>query len=109
MKTLWKVALICVVFIGSCLADWKMFSDGIDTYIYNDKSGEIYIRHKLGKQNYEDVFVKMPHGTQPSELKGKKEPNQNTQTKVPNNIDQERYKLEALKKSQEALNSALEF
>lgn len=109
MQTLWKVNVICVLCVGSCLADWRMFSDGADTYIYNDKSGEIYIRHKLGKQNYEDVFVKMPHGAQPNELKNKKGQNQNTQAQTPSNIDQERYKIEALKKSQEALNNALEF
>lgn len=109
MKMLWKANIILLICLSNALADWKMFSDGADTYIYNDKSGEIYIRHKLGKQNYEDVFVKMPHGIQPNELKGKNPSNQNTQTQTPNNIDQERYKLEALKKSQEALNNALEF
>ena len=44
--------------IGLGFAEWVMFSDGRDTYIYNNQSGEIFIRHHVGKQNYEDVFVK---------------------------------------------------
>ena len=48
--------------------EWVMFSDGKDTYIYSSNTGEIYIRHHLGKKNYEDMFVKMPRGMQPSEI-----------------------------------------
>lgn len=41
---------------------WVMFSDGRDTYIYNQKSGEVYVRFHKGGANYEDVFIKMPQG-----------------------------------------------
>lgn len=103
------IVLIWQLFMGIGLAEWIMFSDGIDTYIYNNQSGEIFIRHHLGKQNYEDVFVKMPRGVLPNELKSpQKSPNQNP---PPNPTDEnlEQRKLDALKKSQEVLNNALEF
>ncbi|HIV48894.1 hypothetical protein [uncultured Helicobacter sp.] len=103
------IVLIWQLFMGVGLAEWIMFSDGIDTYIYNNQSGEIFIRHHLGKQNYEDVFVKMPRGVLPNELKSpQKSPNQNP---PPNPTDEnlEQRKLDALKKSQEVLNNALEF
>ncbi|MGP1581080.1 MAG: hypothetical protein ACTTH5_08720 [Wolinella sp.] len=41
---------------------WVMFSDGQDTYIYNQKSGEVYVRFHKGGANYEDLFIKMPQG-----------------------------------------------
>lgn len=44
-----------------------MFSDGDDTYIYNNVSGDIYIRYKNGGKNYEDNFIKMPSGIRPDE------------------------------------------
>ena len=52
-----------LILLFSCVnAAWVMFNDGEDTYIYNNVSGDIYIRHKKGGNNYEDVFVKMPSG-----------------------------------------------
>lgn len=109
MKRLVLLWQLCVA-LG--FAEWIMFSDGSDTYIYNNQSGEIFVRHHLGGENYKDVFVKMPRGAFPSELKSA----QKSQTPLPNatqplssDENLEQRKLEALKKSQEALNNALEF
>lgn len=55
---------ICLVFYA-LFAKWSMFSDGKDTYIYNDTTGDIYIRYKKGGKNYEDIFIKMPSGVIP--------------------------------------------
>ncbi|WP_147289259.1 hypothetical protein [Helicobacter sp. MIT 99-5507] len=54
-----------------------MFYDGEDTYIYNNVSGDIYIRHKKGGKNYEDVFIKMPSGVIPNNNINKKDINEN--------------------------------
>ena len=98
--------------IGLGFAEWVMFSDGGDTYIYNNQSGEIFIRHHVGRQNYEDVFVKMSRGVFPNELKTPQS-TQKSPNPLPNpqGIDEnlEQRKLDALKKSQEVLNNALEF
>ena len=101
MKRLVLLWQLCVA-LG--FAEWVMFSDGSDTYIYNNQSGEIFVRHHLGGENYKDVFVKMPRGAFPSELKS-------AQKSQPLSSDEnlEQRKLEALKKSQEVLNNALEF
>lgn len=39
-----------------------MFSDNHNTYLYNTLTGEVYIKYPLGRESYEDVFVKMPKG-----------------------------------------------
>nr|QGT50011.1 hypothetical protein Helico4rc_1310 [uncultured Helicobacter sp.] len=113
MRILCILAFLCLN-IALC-NEWVMFSDGKDTYIYNAKSGEIYIRHSMGKANYEDVFVKMPRGAQPSEIKNGRFSQNNTSnssnTSLSVNTDNDRIKqmqLDAIKKSQEMLNSALE-
>ncbi|MDE5591623.1 MAG: hypothetical protein K2I63_01515 [Helicobacter sp.] len=49
-------------FLAAALAyaqPWVMFSDLDDTYLYDQASGQIYIRTKKGGKNYEDTFVKM--------------------------------------------------
>lgn len=117
-----RLILMWQLCAGLGLAEWMMFSDGVDTYIYNNQSGEIFIRHHMGKQNYEDIFVKMPRGVLPNELKST-QVNQTTQAPTttpthnpppshsPNPTDEnlEQRKLDALKKSQEVLNNALDF
>lgn len=57
-----KSLLLFIIFCGYANATWVMFNDGEDTYIYNNMSGDIYIRHKKGGKNYEDTFIKMPSG-----------------------------------------------
>ncbi len=47
---------------GCALADWQMFADMDNTYLYNTITGEVYVKHSMGGPNYEDVFVKMPKG-----------------------------------------------
>lgn len=92
-----------------CAGEWTMFSDGKDTYIYSSSTGEIYIRHHLGKKNYEDVFVKMPRGMKPNELGNSG--SRTSANSMTNSTDSERAKalqLDALKKSQELLNAAIE-
>ncbi|MCX2717557.1 hypothetical protein OQH61_07405 [Helicobacter sp. MIT 21-1697] len=111
-----KVAVItlCLCVMSVCAGEWVMFSDGKDTYIYSTNTGEVYVRHSVGKKNYEDIFVKMPRGMQPNELRDSKTrsgasslPSLPTQ----NNIENERLKdiqFNALKKSQDMLNSAID-
>jgi len=50
-----------------------MFNDGVDTYIYNQATGEIYVRYQRGQANYKDYFVKMPVGILPSQLEDSKD------------------------------------
>ena len=99
MKKILKIALLCVC-VSPLFAEWVMFADKSDTYLYNNQTGEVYIRYKKGGKNYNDVFVKMPHGLQPQELQGSK----------PQNIEKKAQdiRLEGLKKSQELLNEAIE-
>lgn len=100
-----RILSILLLAGGLLAGDWVMFSDGKDTYIYSNATGEIYIRHHMGKKNYEDVFVKMPRGTQPNEIAS----TQSLPSK--NNPESERLKemqLNALKKSQEMLNAVID-
>lgn len=76
-----------------------MFSDKKDTYIYNNQTGEIYIRHSKGGKNYEDVFVKMPHGISLQDIKNPKKASQNNQ--------EDDLKMQSLKKTQELMSDAL--
>lgn len=112
-----KILFLCLS-VGVWAGEWEMFSDGKDTYIYSTNTGEIYIRHQMGKQNYEDVFVKMPRGMQPNEVRN---PRQSSSPQIPqvpqtsqssqNLNEAERLKdmqLNALKKSQDMLNAAIE-
>lgn len=58
--------LVCVCFVlCNLFGAWVMFSDSEDTYIYNNQTGDIYIKYKKGGKNYEDTFIKMPSGIIP--------------------------------------------
>lgn len=58
-----RLAFWSLLFGGALGASpWVMFSDSQDTYLYNQKTGEVYIRYRQGGKNYEDRFVKMPQG-----------------------------------------------
>ncbi|MDD7567924.1 MAG: hypothetical protein PUJ79_05925 [Helicobacter sp.] len=107
-----KKYIVLGMFVSILNAQWIMFSDSKDTYIYNNQSGEVFIRYKMGEQNYKDVFVKMPRGMLPNEMQDSKTSQSTQLQSQPNtqtNQDLEQRKLEALKKSQEALNNALDF
>ena len=68
--------LIFLSFSYIALADWQMFADKDNTYLYNTLTGEVYIKHSMGGENYEDVFVKMPKGiSSPMSLPSKKNAN----------------------------------
>lgn len=104
---LWSVCIAANLFAG----EWVMFSDCKDTYIYSQNSGEIYIRHHLGKKNYEDIFVKMPRGMLPNEINKNQAATAPTTPMAPtkpNTNALKDFQLEALKKSQEILHSAIE-
>ncbi len=72
-----KIFLFIVLIINYIDAAWVMFSDGNDTYIYNNVNGDIYIRYKKGGNNYEDIFVKMPSGVIPDSSIERKDNNHN--------------------------------
>ena len=109
-----KILLLCLS-MGVWAGEWEMFSDGKDTYIYSTNTGEIYIRHQMGKQNYEDVFVKMPRGMQPNEVRNPRQSSISQFSQTPqtsqDSSEAQRLKdmqLNALKKSQDMLNAAIE-
>lgn len=109
-----KILFLCLS-VGVWAGEWEMFSDGKDTYIYSTNTGEIYIRHQMGKQNYEDVFVKMPRGMQPNEVRNPRQSSISQSPQTPqasqDSSEAERLKdmqLNALKKSQDMLNAAIE-
>ena len=114
MKKILKILFLCLS-VGLWAGEWEMFSDGKDTYIYSTNTGEIYIRHQMGKQNYEDVFVKMPRGMQPNEVRNPRQSSISQSPQMPqtpkDSSEAERLKdmqLNALKKSQDMLNAAIE-
>lgn len=61
----WCYFCLCV---GTLWAEWVMFSDSADTYLYNNQTGEVYIRYKQGGLNYKDFFVRMPNGVIPENI-----------------------------------------
>lgn len=102
MFALFFVAL----FVTPALAEWQMFSDGVDTYLFNTQSGDVYVRFRKGGKNYEDVFVKMPAGVRPN--KQTKQPPTKSQNPPPNPNNETTQALEAIKKSQEIMNKSLD-
>ena len=95
--------------ISPALADWQMFSDGVDTYLFNTQNGDVYVRFRKGGKNYEDVFVKMPAGVRP-QSKSTKQPNPQPKStpQNPNNEITQAQRLEAIKKSQEIMSKSLD-
>ncbi|RAX58938.1 hypothetical protein CCZ01_01735 [Helicobacter monodelphidis] len=63
---MWKVIFILFCLSSFSNAQWVMFADQTDTYIYNNQTGEVYVRHKRGGENYNDLFVRMPNGAVPN-------------------------------------------
>lgn len=57
-----RILLLLGFFSTLALADWQMFADKNNTYLYNTLTGEVYVKHPMNGENYEDVFVKMPKG-----------------------------------------------
>ncbi|TLE16063.1 hypothetical protein LS72_004895 [Helicobacter apodemus] len=77
---------------------WVMFNDLDDTYLYDQASGQVYIRIKKGGKNYEDTFVKMGIIDNNNSIKSPQQPTQNTT----------KEQKELLKKAQEAQRSIQE-
>ncbi|MCI5968282.1 hypothetical protein [Helicobacter sp.] len=58
-KILLKIFGLLLCGVSLKAQPWVMFSDKDDTYLYDQASGNVYIRIKKGGKNYEDTFVKM--------------------------------------------------
>ena len=97
------VVFVCVGIVNA--QPWVMFSDMDDTYLYDQASGQVYIRVKKGGKNYEDTFVKM--GIQDS-IKAQKsskpqQPQPKPQVEKSTTTDEEQKKL--LQQAQELQRS----
>lgn len=97
---MFKLIFTFIIFAPIIFAQpWVMFSDMDDTYLYDQASGQVYIRVKKGGKNYEDSFVKMgvirKDSTKPI-----------TQTKTPQvKAEDKNEQQELLKKAQELQKS----
>ncbi|WP_104721334.1 hypothetical protein [Helicobacter mesocricetorum] len=80
MKTLYIIFLTIALLNTQSLnaQPWVMFSDLDDTYLYDQASGQVYIRIKKGGKNYEDTFVKMGIIDKSNPLKSPQQSTQNT-------------------------------
>ncbi|WP_305862796.1 hypothetical protein [Helicobacter cholecystus] len=96
-----KFILSLLFALGVGWGEWIMFADKQDTYLYNNQTGEVYIRYKKNRKNYEDVFIKMPHGISPEQIQPPLKPTQNEKN------HQDDLKMQSLKKTQELMNDAL--
>lgn len=94
-----------------------MFTDGVDTYIYSQSTGEVYIRVNRGKNKYEDVFVKMPRGVLPSEMKQLNKNDNRLQPAQPSGAatssqsaqdDVQKYKMKALEATKQMYENVLQ-
>ncbi|MGX3010251.1 hypothetical protein ACWIUD_01630 [Helicobacter sp. 23-1044] len=112
MKILIFVAVVWTHLFGA----WVMFNDGEDTYIYNNISGDIFIRHRGEGKNYEDKFIKMPAGEIPPNLKNSQNPpkdsakkSQNSSTNSYNNTQQpiQKEQVDAMRMRFQELESNL--
>ncbi|MCE3046769.1 hypothetical protein [Helicobacter kayseriensis] len=95
------IVFLLLVSFSLLFGNWVMFADSKDTYLYNTQTGEIYIRYRKKGKNYEDVFVKMPRGMTPQEIKNPAHLDPKSDESLTD------AKLKSLKKSQEMMNEAL--
>lgn len=94
--------LLCF-FITNVFAQWQMFADKDNTYLYNTVTGEVYIKYKVGDKNYQDVFVKMPKGiTSIEELQNLHQ----LETKATSK--EKDIQLESIKKAQEMMQKSFD-
>ncbi|MDA3967212.1 MULTISPECIES: hypothetical protein [Helicobacter] len=82
---------------------WVMFSDMDDTYLYDQASGQVYIRKKNGGKNYEDTFVKM--GVIDNAKKDSKPNTQTTKTTQDSADKAKKEQEDLIKKAQELQRS----
>lgn len=98
-----KILVLSFLFLTSLFAQWQMFADKQDTYLYNTQTGEVYVKHKRGGENYRDVFIKMPRGiTSIEELRGELPPSSVLEK------SQKDLQLESVKKAQEMLQKSID-
>lgn len=104
---LWFVLMFCCGISNA--QPWVMFSDMDDTYLYDQASGQVYIRIKRGGKNYEDTFVKMGvqdsiHSKPTSKAqKTTQKDSKTTESKQENDAQKEQQEL--IKKAQELQRS----
>lgn len=87
---------------------WVMFNDLDDTYLYDQASGQVYIRIKKGGKNYEDTFVRM--GVQDSiaskpSTKAQKTSQPKDSKPTESQSDAQKEQQELIKKAQELQRS----
>lgn len=78
-----KILMAILVAQSSVFGAWVMFSDGVDTYIYNNVNGDIFVRHRGEGANYEDKFIKMPVGEIPQNLQKEQKNTKNSSDSLP--------------------------
>lgn len=83
---------------------WVMFSDGEDTYLYDQASGNVYIRIKKGGKNYEDTFVKM--GVVDS-INAMQKAAQNPQNIINSDLEEQQKLLQQAKELQRSIQGAI--
>ncbi|WP_104697738.1 MULTISPECIES: hypothetical protein [unclassified Helicobacter] len=100
---------LCVLFlvVTGAFSQWQMFADKEDTYLYNTVTGEVYVKHKMGNKNYQNVFVKMPKGVASIEELQNTIPQLETKNNNNNNKDRD-IQLESIKKAQEMMQKSLD-
>lgn len=95
------VTFICAGVVNA--QPWVMFNDMDDTYLYDQASGQVYIRVKKGGKNYEDTFVKM--GIQDSIKAQKPQKLQSQQSKNEESATNDEEQKKLLRQAQELQRS----
>lgn len=98
-----KFLALSFLLLTSLFAQWQMFADKQDTYLYNTQTGEVYVKHKRGGENYKDVFIKMPKGIASIEELGSELSPSNASKN-----SQKDLQLESIKKAQEMLQKSID-
>lgn len=101
-------AILLLLATSLLFANWQMFSDGVDTYIFNETTGEIYVRYQRGEENYKDYFVKMPVGVLPSQLEPKNSKEGILEMAQPQNSSSEKSTKELQQQAQELQKRLME-
>lgn len=101
LSKIFGVLLLCGANLGA--QPWVMFNDMDDTYLYDQASGQVYIRVKKGGKNYEDTFVKMGVVDSINAKQKTAQKPKNTAQKESKNDDDEQQKL--LRQAQEIQRS----
>lgn len=100
---MFKIVTALFLPIISFSQPWVMFSDMDDTYLYDQASGQVYIRKKNGGENYEDTFVKM--GVIDNTKSNNKPSTSQTQKQINNEENDKKEQQELIKKAQELQRS----